>query len=102
MSSLLTKRVAAFSFAGICALAMVVPVINAPSAHAAGHRFGISETFWIRVDGRVTHQFSLIEQSNFITEEVGLLDEQKLVSDASVNSDPESLGDTETMACRMS
>ena len=69
MSSLLTKRVAAFSFAGICALAMVVPVINAPSAHAAGHRFGISETFWIRVDGRVTHQFSLIEQSNFITEE---------------------------------
>ena len=69
MSSLLTKRVAAFSFAGICALAMVVPVINAPSAHAAGHRFGISETFWIRVDGRVTHQFSLIEQSNFISKE---------------------------------
>ena len=69
MSSLLTKRVAAFSFAGMCALAMVVPVINAPSAHAAGHRFGISKTFWIRVDGRVTHQFSLIEQSNFISKE---------------------------------
>lgn len=70
MSFSLTKRVATFSLAGMCALAMVVPVINAPSAHAAGHRFSISETFWIRVDGRVTHQFSLIEQSNFISEEV--------------------------------
>lgn len=69
MSFPLTKRVAALSFAGLCALAMAVPVINAPSAHAAGHRFSISETFWIRVDGRVTHQFSLIEQSNFISEE---------------------------------
>ena len=69
MSFLLTKRVATFSLAGMCALAMVAPVINAPSAQAAGHRFGISQTFWIRVDGRVTHQFSLIEQSNFITEE---------------------------------
>ena len=70
MSFSLTKRVASFSLAGMCALAMAVPVINAPSAHAAGHRFSISETFWIRVDGRVTHQFSLIEQSNFISEEV--------------------------------
>lgn len=70
MSFSLTKRVATFSLAGMCALAMAVPVINAPSAHAAGHRFSISETFWIRVDGRVTHQFSLIEQSNFISEEV--------------------------------
>ena len=70
MSFSLTKRVATFSLAGMCALAMIVPVINAPSAHAAGHRFSISETFWIRVDGRVTHQFSLIEQSNFISEEV--------------------------------
>ena len=69
MSFPLTKRVAALSFAGLCALAMVAPVINAPSAHAAGHRFGISQTFWIRVDGRVTHQFSLIEQSNFISKE---------------------------------
>ena len=69
MSFPLTKRVTALSFAGLCALAMVVPVINGPSAQAAGHRFGISQTFWIRVDGRVTHQFSLIEQSNFITEE---------------------------------
>ena len=69
MSFPLTKRVAAFSLAGMCALAMAVPVINAPSAHAAGHRFSISETFWIRVDGRVTHQFSLIDQSNFISEE---------------------------------
>lgn len=69
MSSLLTKRVTALSFAGLCALAMVAPVINAPSAQAAGHRFGISQTFWIRVDGRVTHQFSLIEQSNFISKE---------------------------------
>ena len=55
MSFPLTKRVASFSLAGMCALAMAVPVINAPSAHAAGHRFSISETFWIRVDGRVTH-----------------------------------------------
>lgn len=70
MSFPLTNRVASFSLAGMCALAMAVPVINAPSAHAAGHRFSISETFWIRVDGRVTHQFSLIEQSNFISEEV--------------------------------
>jgi len=70
MSFPLTKRVASFSLAGMCALAMAVPVINAPSAHAAGHRFSISETFWIRVDGRVTHQFSLIEQSNFLSEEV--------------------------------
>ena len=70
MSLLLKKQVATLSFAGMCALAMVIPVINAPSAHAAGHRFGISQTFWIRVDGRVTHQFSLIEQSNFISEEV--------------------------------
>ena len=70
MSFPLTKRVTALSFAGMCALAMALPVINAPSAHAAGHRFSISETFWIRVDGRVTHQFSLIEQSNFISEEV--------------------------------
>lgn len=70
MSFPLTNRVASFSLAGMCALAMTVPVINAPSAHAAGHRFSISETFWIRVDGRVTHQFSLIEQSNFISEEV--------------------------------
>ena len=69
MSFLLTKRVATFSLAGMCALAMVAPVINAPSAQAAGHRFGISQTFWIRVDGRVTHQFSLIEQSNFISKE---------------------------------
>lgn len=69
MSFLLTKRVATFSLAGMCALATIVPVINAPSAHAAGHRFSISETFWIRVDGRVTHQFSLIEQSNFLSEE---------------------------------
>lgn len=69
MSFLLTKRVATFSLAGMCALATIVPVINAPSAHAAGHRFSISETFWIRVDGRVTHQFSLIEQSNFISKE---------------------------------
>lgn len=69
MSLLLKKRVATFSLAGMCALAMVIPVINAPSAHAAGHRFGISQTFWIRVDGRVTHQFSLIEQSNFISKE---------------------------------
>ena len=69
MSFSLTKRVATFSLAGMCALAMVVPVINAPSAQAAGHRFGISQTFWIRVDGRVTHQFSLIEQSNFISKE---------------------------------
>ena len=69
MSFPLTKRVATFSLAGMCALAMAVPVINAPSAHAAGHRFSISETFWIRVDGRVTHQFSLIEQSNFISKE---------------------------------
>ena len=69
MSLLLKKQVATLSFAGMCALAMVVPVINAPSAHAAGHRFGISQTFWIRVDGRVTHQFSLIEQSNFISKE---------------------------------
>ena len=44
-------------------------MINGPSAQAAGHRFGISQTFWIRVDGRVTHQFSLIEQSNFISKE---------------------------------
>ena len=70
MSFPLTNRVASFSLAGMCALAMAVPVINAPSAHAAGHRFSISETFWIRVDGRVTHQFSLIEQSNFISKEV--------------------------------
>ena len=70
MSFPLTKRVASFSLAGMCALAMAVPVINAPSAHAAGHRFSISETFWIRVDGRVTHQFLLIEQSNFLSEEV--------------------------------
>ena len=70
MSFPLTKRVETFSLAGMCALAMAVPVINAPSAHAAGHRFSISETFWIRVDGRVTHQFSLIEQSNFLSEEV--------------------------------
>ena len=70
MSFPLTKRVASFSLAGMCALAMAVPVINAPSAHAADHRFSISETFWIRVNGRVTHQFSLIEQSNFISEEV--------------------------------
>lgn len=69
MSFPLTKRVTALSFAGLCALAMVVPVINGPSAQAAGHRFGISQTFWIRVDGRVTHQFSLIEQSNFISKE---------------------------------
>ena len=69
MSFPLTKRVATFSLAGMCALAMVAPVINAPSAQAAGHRFGISQTFWIRVDGRVTHQFSLIEQSNFISKE---------------------------------
>ena len=69
MSLLLKKQVATLSFAGMCALAMVIPVINAPSAHAAGHRFGISQTFWIRVDGRVTHQFSLIEQSNFISKE---------------------------------
>ena len=69
MSFSLTKRVATFSLAGMCALAMVAPVINAPSAQAAGHRFGISQTFWIRVDGRVTHQFSLIEQSNFISKE---------------------------------
>ncbi len=69
MSLLLKKQVATLSFAGMCALAMIVPVINAPSAHAAGHRFGISQTFWIRVDGRVTHQFSLIEQSNFISKE---------------------------------
>ncbi len=69
MSLLLKKQVATLSFAGMCALAMVAPVINAPSAHAAGHRFGISQTFWIRVDGRVTHQFSLIEQSNFISKE---------------------------------
>lgn len=69
MSFSLTKRVATFSLAGLCALAMVAPVINAPSAQAAGHRFGISQTFWIRVDGRVTHQFSLIEQSNFISKE---------------------------------
>lgn len=69
MSLLLKKRVATFSLAGMCALAMVAPVINAPSAQAAGHRFGISQTFWIRVDGRVTHQFSLIEQSNFISKE---------------------------------
>ena len=69
MSFPLTKRVATFSLAGMCALAMVAPVINAPSAQAAGHRFSISETFWIRVDGRVTHQFSLIEQSNFISKE---------------------------------
>ena len=70
MSFPLTNRVASFSLAGMCALVMAVPVINAPSAHAVGHRFSISETFWIRVDGRVTHQFSLIEQSNFISEEV--------------------------------
>lgn len=69
MSFPLTKRVTALSFAGMCALAMALPVINAPSAHAAGHRFSISETFWVRVDGRVTHQFSLIEQSNFLSEE---------------------------------
>lgn len=69
MSLLLKKQVATLSFAGMCALAMIVPVINAPSAHAAGHRFSISETFWIRVDGRVTRQFSLIEQSNFISKE---------------------------------
>ena len=69
MSFSLTKRAATFSLAGMCALAMVAPVINAPSAQAAGHRFGISQTFWIRVDGRVTHQFSLIEQSNFISKE---------------------------------
>ncbi len=69
MSFPLTKRVTALSFASLCALAMVAPVINAPSAQAAGHRFGISQTFWIRVDGRVTHQFSLIEQSNFISKE---------------------------------
>lgn len=69
MSFPLTKRVATFSLAGMCALAMVAPVINAPSAQAAGHRFSISQTFWIRVDGRVTHQFSLIEQSNFISKE---------------------------------
>lgn len=69
MSFPLTKRLATFSLAGMCALAMVAPVINAPSAQAAGHRFSISQTFWIRVDGRVTHQFSLIEQSNFISKE---------------------------------
>lgn len=69
MSFPLTKRLATLSLAGMCALAMVVPVINAPSAHAAGHRFSISETFWIRVDGRVTHQLLLIEQSDFLSEE---------------------------------